>query len=169
MAYPYNDNYMKYDYNQHMYYLTPKAALDLIGENMDTHMNAFGDSNPSTLAERYCKKSARKLWRYVKSHTFEYSYIEYIMAKDGNVRQFVQDLLLSQLEYNLMNGFPDEDSGMLSNGGVTDISEIRNERAISPDNYNDVFSVFLPGYGFTLCTNTRLPAVAPCAYAKENY
>lgn len=168
MNYPFDDDYMKYDYNTHIYYLTPKAAIDLIGENLDTRLNTYGDSNPSTMAERFCKKSARKLWRYVKAHTYEYSYIEYIVAKDGNLRKFVQDLLLSQLEYNLLNGFPDEESGMFNNSVVA-ISEIRNERAISPDNYNDVFGVFLPGYRFTMCTNTRLPAVAPCAYAKENY
>lgn len=168
MNYPFDDDYMKYDYNTHIYYLTSKAAIDLIGENLDTRLNTYGDSNPSTMAERFCKKSARKLWRYVKAHTYEYSYIEYIVAKDGNLRKFVQDLLLSQLEYNLLNGFPDEESGMFNNS-VAAISEIRNERAISPDNYNDVFGVFLPGYRFTMCTNTRLPAVAPCAYAKENY
>lgn len=159
---------MKYDYNTHIYYLTPKAAIDLIGENLDTRLNTYGDSNPSTMAERFCKKSARKLWRYVKAHTYEYSYIEYIVAKDGNLRKFVQDLLLSQLEYNLLNGFPDEESGMFNNS-VAAISEIRNERAISPDNYNDVFGVFLPGYRFTMCTNTHLPTVCPSAYKKENY
>ena len=159
---------MKYDYNTHIYYLTPKAAIDLIGENLDTRLNTYGDSNPSTMAERFCKKSARKLWRYVKAHTYEYSYIEYIVAKDGNLRKFVQDLLLSQLEYNLLNGFPDEESGMFNNS-VAAISEIRNERAISPDNYNDVFGVFLPGYRFTMGTNTHLPTVCPSAYEKENY
>ena len=168
MNYPFDDDYMKYDYNTHIYYLTPKAAIDLIGENLDTRLNTYGDSNPSTMAERFCKKSARKLWRYVKAHTYEYSYIEYIVAKDGNLRKFVQDLLLSQLEYNLLNGFPDEESGMFNNS-VAAISEIRNERAISPDNYNDVFGVFLPGYRFTMCTNTRLPAVHPSTYEKENY
>ena len=168
MNYPFDDDYMKYDYNTHIYYLTPKAAIDLIGENLDTRLNTYGDSNPSTMAERFCKKSARKLWRYVKAHTYEYSYIEYIVAKDGNLRKFVQDLLLSQLEYNLLNGFPDEESGMFNNS-VAAISEIRNERAISPDNYNDVFGVFLPGYRFTMCTNTHLPTVYPSAYEKENY
>lgn len=168
MNYPFDDDYMKYDYNTHIYYLTPKAAIDLIGENLDTRLNTYGDSNPSTMAERFCKKSARKLWRYVKAHTYEYSYIEYIVAKDGNLRKFVQDLLLSQLEYNLLNGFPDEESGMFNNSVVA-ISEIRNERAISPDNYNDVFGVFLPGYRFTMCTNTHLPTVCPSAYEKENY
>ena len=151
-----------------MYYLTPKAAMDLIGENLDTRLNTYGDTNTSTLAERFCKKSARKLWRYIKAHTYEYSYIEYIVAKDKNLRRFVQDLLVSQLEYNLLNGFPDEDSGMINNS-VLPISEIRNERAISPDNYNDVYGVFLPGYRFTMCTNTTLPTVDPCAYEKEPY
>lgn len=168
MTYPYSDDYMIYDYDTHMYYLTPKAAMDLIGENLDTRLNTYGDTNTSTLAERFCKKSARKLWRYVKAHTYEYSYIEYIVAKDKNLRRFVQDLLVSQLEYNLLNGFPDEDSGMINNS-VLPISEIRNERAISPDNYNDVYGVFLPGYRFTMCTNTKLPTVNPCAYEKENY
>ena len=130
MTYPYSDDYMIYDYDTHMYYLTPKAAMDLIGENLDTRLNTYGDTNTSTLAERFCKKSARKLWRYVKAHTYEYSYIEYIVAKDKNLRRFVQDLLVSQLEYNLLNGFPDEDSGMINNS-VLPISEIRNERNIS--------------------------------------
>lgn len=169
MTSPYNDNYMKYDYSAHMYYLTPLAVKDIIGENLDTRLNAFGDSNPSTLAERFCRESAESLYDYIRDNCWSYSIMEYILACDENMRTKVQDMLIALMRYHLRNGKVEEFCGVnAKSGSAMRIEDLRGDLDV-PKRIVTMTHEILPGYGFCLCNRTNLGQIRPDSYTRYNY
>lgn len=169
-TYPLSDPFMEYDYYTHNYYITPKGVTNLLGINLNVYLENFdGDSDNTTQALRFCKKSAKQVYSYIKQGTWSYSYIEYIMAKDGRLRQMIQDMLLAQIEYNLDNGFIAGYSGInVAKGTAMRIEDLRDDFVVAKE-VADAVNDILPQYGFCLRTGCRLPQVCPDAYLKENY
>ena len=168
---PKDDNYMKYDYNRHRYYLTPRAAIDLCGANLDLLLDTFGDANSSTLAERFCRKSGNAFYSYVRTMTARYDIMEWIMACDPEQRARVQEMLIEQLEYNLSEAFPERKSGLnIERGSAMRLEDLRADLTV-PGEVMSMAQEIMPRYGFSLlCTNylsaLRLPNDK---YARYNY
>lgn len=169
MKYPFDDEYMKYDYNAHMYYLTPKAVTDILGENLDTRLNTYGDSNPSTLAERVCRESAESLYDYIRDTCLSYSVMEFIMACDGKMRGKVMDMLLATMRYHLKNGRLEEYSGVnAQNGQAMRIEDLRGDLDV-PKRVVAMTHEIMPEYGFCLCSRRNVGRMTPDSYKRYNY
>ena len=169
ITYPLSDDYMAYDYRTHRYYITPDGVLNLLGINLNEELENFGYANNTVQALRFCKKSSQTLYSYIKQGTASYSFIEYIMAKDGRLRERIKEMLLTQIEYNYTNSFIAAYSGInVAKGTAMRIEDLRDDFTVAKevvDELNDI----LPEYGFCLRTGCILPQVCPCAYEKEGY
>ena len=169
-VFPYSDQYMAYDYNTHMYYITPDGVFNLLGVNLNEELETFGQANNTTQALRFCKKSASKVYAYIKDRCFSYPFIEMFMAKAGDIREFIRDeLLIPQIEYNLTNGFPDEYSGLnIAKGTAMRPEDLRCDLSVARDVATNT-KIRLRNYGFCLCHSTALRAYPACIFAKGDY
>ena len=160
MKFPYDDEYMTYDYLLHRYVLTDKAVLDILGENLNV---ILVNAEPVTKTA-FLKKVSNTVYEYILSASQSPDYIEYLMAKDGNLREMIRDMLISQVEYMLANGSVDSYSGInMAKGQYIDLDKIRNGRQVSLS-VEQKSNAILPGYGHCLRYACALPHVAPKFY-----
>ena len=155
--YPYDDEYMTYDYRLHKYVLTEKAVMDELGENLDV---VLVNSDPVT-RNAFLRKVSRSVYDYILSASQSPDYIEYILAKDGSLRQTVQDMLVSQAEYALTNSLLGSYSGInLAKGQYVELDKMRNGRQVSLE-VEQKANQILPGYGHCLRYTCALPHISP--------
>ena len=122
---------MTYDYKRHRYYLTEGEIYRELGINFGL-IPAGTDANPSTMAERFIKKSADDVYRYLYADVFNPKWTEFELACVPALRSVVYDMLLAQAEYNAENGFIETYSGLnIYEGKAMDLGQIL-ERRISP-------------------------------------
>ena len=158
--FPYDDEYMIYNYRMHRYVLTDKAVFDILGENLNV---ILVDAEPVT-KNAFLKKVSNTLYEYILSASQSPDYIEYIMAKDGSLREMIQDMLISQVEYMLANGAVDSYSGInMAKGHYIDLDKIRNGRQVSLT-VEQKSNAILPGYGHCLRYACALPHIASKFY-----
>lgn len=158
--FPYDDEYMTYDYRLHRYVLTDKAVFDILGENLNVMLV---NAEPVT-KNAFLKKVSNTLYEYILSASQSPDYIEYIMAKDGDLREMIQDMLISQTEYMLTNGAVDSYSGInMAKGHFVDLDKIRNGRQVSMT-VEQKANASLHGYGHSLRYACALPRIAPKFY-----
>lgn len=169
ITYPLSDNYMVYDYHTHMYYITPDGVMNVLGVNLNEELESFGQANNTTQALRFCKKASQVVYSYIRQGTWSYSYIEYIMAKDGRLRDRIERMLLAQIEYCLVNGFVSAYSGInVAKGTAMRIEDLRDDFTVAKEVVDEVNDI-LPEYGFCLRTGCKLPQICPHAYELEGY
>lgn len=161
--FPYDDEYMTYDYRTHRYVLTEKAVMDDLGENLDV---ILVNSDPVS-RNAFLRKISRTVYGYIKDQSSSYEFIEYILAKDGRLRDTIKDMLISQVEYTLLGGAIADYSGVnLAKGQFPDIWKMRGDAKVSDTVVTEAFKI-LPDYGFSLCCNSmRMPRLARCALYK---
>lgn len=162
--FPYDDEYMTYDYRSHRYVLTPKAVLDELGENLDI---ILVNADPVT-RNAFLQKVSRAVYNYIKQGSSSWEYVEYIMAKDGRLRDTIKEMLVSQVEYMLTDGAVADYSGVnLAKGQFPDLYKMRGDAKVSDTVVTESHKI-LPYYGFCLrCSSMGMPRLALCALHKE--
>ena len=112
MTYPYDDEYMRYDFEEHRYILTEKACLDKLNIVLSERLNYGGESN----RERIVNIFLDEISDFVYSQIYDYSsqpYIqEYQIAKIPSARNVIMKAMLKQVDYALVNGFLYQYSGV---------------------------------------------------------
>ena len=153
---PYDNEYMTYDYRLHRYVLTDKAVLDILGENL----NVMLVNSETVTKNAFLRKVTNTVYEYILSTSQSPDYIEYILAKDGHLRDMIQDMLISQVEYMLANGAVDSYSGInMAKGHYIDLDKIRNGRQVSMV-VEQKANAILPTYGHCLRYACALPHIA---------
>lgn len=165
-CFPFDDEIMKYDYTKHRYVLTEKGVLTELGENLDVILNATGDANPSTLAERFLARVSQTVYTTLYRNSQGEAYLEYILATYPPLRPRIMEMLQAQTLYMLMNG----DIGLMSGvnvakGQAMDINALRGRARLAPE-VEDLANAIIPGLGFSLSYAGALPCVPPCAYRR---
>ncbi len=164
--YPFDDGVMKYDYNAHRYVLTDDGVLRELGENLKVILNASGDANPSTLAERFLYRVSQVVYSSLYRDTQGEAFIEYILATYPPLRPRIKEMLQAQTLYMLMNG----DLGLMSGvnvakGQAMDINALRGRARIAPE-VEQLAGEVIPGMGFRLNYLGALPCVPNGAYRR---
>lgn len=150
---PINDEYMKYDFRNHRYVLTEKAIFEEVGVNLNDITSCITDK------KIFLKRVSSDVYSYIKGNSRSPEYIEYILAVDTDLRPMVQEMLISQAEYVLLNGAVSAFSGInLSKGTAVEINKLRDERKVS-DTVSVEANKILPGYGFCLKYAGALPSL----------
>ncbi|MCH5165645.1 MAG: hypothetical protein J1G01_04520 [Clostridiales bacterium] len=166
--FPYDDEIMKYDYNAHRYVLTEQGVLTELGENLGIILNATGDANSSTLAERILKRVSHTVYMYLFRDSQGEAWLEYILAKHPPLRDRVKEMLQAQLLYMLMNGDIGLYSGVnVAKGQIMDIDKLRDRARIAPE-VEDIALQTIPGLGYCLKYVGALPCV-PYGCYHEGY
>lgn len=166
--FPRDDEIMKYDYTMHRYVLTEQGVLTELGENLDVILNATGDADSSTLAQRILKRVSQTVYMYIYRDTANEEWLEYILATYPPLRNRVKEMLQAQLLYMLMNGDLGLYSGVnVAKGQIMDIDKLRDRARVAPE-VEDLALQTIPELGYCLKYVGFLPSV-PCGMYRVGY
>jgi len=139
---PFNDDYLIYDLKKHKYYGTPKLLID---SGIDlTILDDYGDISPQTLPERFVKKASDMVYQCIFNRVGSHNrqIIQFILAKNSNIRENLKDWIIWQAEYLLSVGSIQLDSGVLLKSGRTmDYGNLRGSAAYSAEMIDDMRSI----------------------------
>lgn len=124
MIYPYDDEYLVYDYDEHRYILTPKAVLDKLNLNLIERLNVGGAVNRERVPYQFLDEISDIVYTEIYNYSSQPEIQEYQIAKLPSARKVIMQAMLRQVDYALVNGFLDQYSGidLKKNSKVDDLS-----------------------------------------------
>lgn len=168
--YPYDDNYMVYDYRLHMYVLTERSVAESLGVNLTELIPDLGTNNNTTMVKRRLVECSQAVYRYIYEDSWNSEFLEWILAKLPILRDKIYTMLLAQLSYILDNGQINAYSGInLAKGTAIDIKLLRGVAKVA-DTVQEIASKedIGMGYNYPLKTACKLPCV-PCELYRKGY
>lgn len=166
MKYPYDDSNMRYDYILHRYVLTKEGVFELLGINLDTQFNQFEPNARQRRAERFLKKVTNTVYDYIYEGSWNSQYIEYVLATCPQCRQYVQEILVEQVDYVFENNFIQDFSGVnISKNSALKKEDLRGSMRVAK-RVEDICRQDIRGLGFALKTVLPLPGVPYGLYRK---
>lgn len=130
MTYPYNDEYLIYDYSKHQYILTPKAVLDKLNEDL-TKFSPANSVNRQRDAQIMCENISDEVYNQIYEDSLDYLFPEFIIAKCPSARQIILQAMLEQVKYFLFNGSISVYSGV--DFKKSTVGESANGRILAPN------------------------------------
>lgn len=168
MNYPYDDSNMRYDYALHRYVLTKEGVFELLGVNLDTQFNQFEPAARQRRAERFLRKVTNTVYDYIYEGSWNSQYLEYVLALYPQLRPYVQEMLVEQVEYALENNFIQDFSGVnVSKGSAVKKADLRGSMRVAK-RVEDICTQNIAGLDFVLKTINPLPSV-PCNAYRKGY
>ncbi len=132
MILPYTDNHLIYDYENHMYNITPEYMLDEYGINLNDVLEDSGMISPADLPKMWLKRVSNLVYNRIYLSGNMYGK-EYVLAKDGNFRRLIKFWLGEQALYMLNSGDIGMQSGIsFERGTSNELYQIRGDRMYSP-------------------------------------
>lgn len=101
--YPYDDEYMVYDYSMHRYVLTPKAVLDRLNEDL-TKFSPADSANRERDAQIMLDNISSEVYNAIYEASDNYLYPEFVAAKAPSARAIIYQAMLEQVKYFMFNG-----------------------------------------------------------------
>jgi len=134
-TYPYDDDYMTYDFDTHKYILTNQAVLDDLNINLITTLDPTNSASAQGNVQKFLKRISDIIYREIYKVSTNMYWVEYCMAKCPSARQKIKDAMEEQIESFMFNGDLSVYSGidMKKNTVMPDISNrilCANARAI---------------------------------------
>ena len=147
---PYTDEVLKWNDATKKYELT----IQFVKNEMDVH---FADDG---VLEKRIKKNSRKIYNYIKYHSYSGNahFIDVLLNKTKQGREFLKDVLLEQLEADNETAFNDLSSQPAINIGTgQEISrDSLQANQISVDT-QQIIDRNADYFGFNICLMTRFP------------
>lgn len=112
MTYPFNDEYMRYDYDEHRYILTQRAVLDKNNINLMERLNYGGDVNRERVADIFLDEISELVYSEIYNYSSQPAIPEYQIAKTPSARNAIMKAMLKQVDYVLVNGFINQYGGV---------------------------------------------------------
>lgn len=113
ITYPYNDDYMVYDYTKHRYILTEKYCLDVLGLNLREKVGGGRATNPQAQINNILDvRISQRLYSVIYSHNDKHT-LEYILAKSPTARNVIRDAMGQELLY-LLTEYEDKKPTLIS-------------------------------------------------------
>ena len=112
MTYPYDDEYMKYDYDEHRYILTARAVLDKSNLNLSERLNVGGAVNRERTPDIFLDEISEIVHSEIYDYSTQPKIQEYELAKYPSAREKIMKAMLRQVDYALTSGFLDQYSGI---------------------------------------------------------
>ena len=126
MIYPFNDADMTYSHQTHRYTLTPDAVRQHLNVDLDTVLNPAGSQDRAALVPTFLASVSREIYAYIYSCGIDNFAQEYTAAKHPAARRILLDAMLSQVEYEILNGSIYNLSGVdVRKGHVMDTRALR--------------------------------------------
>lgn len=141
LKYPYDDDYMTYDYDTHRYVLTLKDVSQNLGVDLESRIS-YANAIPTLL-----NRISLRVYSYIHSHNVDNNYQDYIIAKTQAGRRIIREAMEEQLLY------------FLAVGDLTR-SVVESERKLAMDQTAiDVLLQPIPEIGCSICYCGKLPFV----------
>lgn len=149
MTYPYSDEEMVYNYEEHRYVITKEYVFNKTGIDLDRVLNPGYTSTPQKLSEQVLDEISSEIYNWVYEHNQNNLYQEFVMAKSPDFRVYLKRALLEQVLYVLRNGDLLQYSGVnLKTGQVID-PKLLTERSIAINAKRELNKI-IPGYGIAI-------------------
>lgn len=141
LKYPYDDDYMTYDYDTHRYVLTLKDVSQNLGVDLESRIS-YANAIPTLL-----NRISLRVYSYIHSHNVNNNYQDYIIAKTQAGRRIIREAMEEQLLY------------FLAVGDLTR-SVVESERKFAMDQTAmDILLQPIPEIGCSICYLGQLPLV----------
>lgn len=147
---PYTDEILQWNEKSKKYELT----IQFVKSELDVH---FADDS---VLESRIRKNSRKIYNYIKYHSYSGNsyFIDVLLNKTKEGRDFLKEVLLEQLEADNETGFNDLSSQPavnVANGQVIDRNELqRNQISVDTE---QLIERNADWFGFNICIMTRFP------------
>ena len=127
---PYNDEYMVYDLDRHMYILTEKGVKDLVGQDLLT----LAENQIQADLIRY--EVSQDIYNYISRYSLlsVNNYKVWLIAKDSDLRESFKRVLADQMRYYIRSGaglIKDMHGIQIEKGKALNLSNLRNQVLIS--------------------------------------
>ena len=166
MTYPYDDEYMAYDYDEHRYILKPQATLDKLNLNLIERLNPGGAVDRARVPHQFLDEISDIVYSQIYDYSSQPSIQEYQIAKIPSARKVIMDAMLRQVDYSLVNGFLDQYSGVDLRKGTK--SPKFNERYLC-DRAKSILKNPLIETGIPILYCGKYPYIFKANYKKDNY
>ena len=166
MNYPYDDNYMKYDYEEHRYILTEKAVLDKNNISLSERLNVAGAVNKASLPNKFLDEISEIVYTQIYDYSSQPEIQKYQLAKIPSARNIIMKAMLRQVDYALVNGFLDQYSGVDLRKGTK--SPKFDERYLC-DRAKSILKNPLIETGIPILYCGKYPYIFKANYKKDNY
>ena len=97
-TYPYTDENMEYDYDNHRYVLTDKCVLDELNIDLIMRLNTRGSAVQQLQPKKFLKRVSAIVYTQIYRHNINNEVQEYILAKAPSARQIIKEAMLNQVE-----------------------------------------------------------------------
>ena len=97
------NDYMRYDYVSHRYYLTIKYVTDVLGVDLENRVKSQGAPNATEVITSKLKGVSSEIYAYLYGHNSSRN-IQWIIANSETARDVIQEAMGAQMLYILTNG-----------------------------------------------------------------
>ena len=104
MEYPYDNDYMVFDYERNQYVLTQKFALEQLGLDLCEQANERNAVTANAMAQRFLRTVSNAVYNYIHKHNADNNTQDFLIAKCPSARMIIQEAMTAQLLYMRMNG-----------------------------------------------------------------
>lgn len=166
MEYPYSNEYMTYDKEEHKYILTNKAVMDYLGLDLIGQLNNVNSVAEQNKVNWFLYKISDLIYSYIYKFSDRNDIQEYILAKCPSARNIVFKAMLEQVEYMRVNGELATYSGVnLTKGTVMPSFKNRFVCEMAKDKLNTIISET----GMPITYNGFYSTFKSFSYEQDNY
>lgn len=166
MAYPYDDEYLIYDYENHRYILTERACLDKLNINLGERLNVGGLANKERAVKSFLDEISDLVYSQIYDYSNQWQIQEYQIAKMPSARNVIMRAMLKQVDYVLLNGFINQYGGVDLKKG-TSMGDLSG-KFLAPLS-KSILCKDLIETGIPLLYAGKYPMIFKPDYEKENY
>lgn len=169
MNYPYTDEYMIYDFDQHRYILTNKYCLDYLGLNLTEELNKGRQTIDVTVADSVLDQISLLVYNWIYSFGMDNDWQEYCLAKCPSLRPIIMKALGEQVLYFRLNGMNHKFAGVNQmKGTIMEIAKLRNESVIDYT-VEQLFKKKVKELGVSILYPANTGLLKVYDYEEENY
>lgn len=166
MIYPYDDEYLVYDYDEHRYILTEKAVLDKNNISLIERLNFGGAVNQAVQPQVFLDEISDVVYGEIYDYSSQPAIQEKQIAKCPSARRRIMKAMLKQVDYVLVNGLLAQYSGVDVRKGTK--SPDFSERVLAPLAKKELTKP-LDETGIPLMYAGKYPYIFKPDYEKDNY
>ena len=131
ITYPFSDENMEYDYDNHRYVLTEKCVLDELNIDLLTRLNTRGHAVQQVQPKKFLKRVSDIVYTQIYKYNINNDVQEYVLAKAPSARAIIKEAMLNQVEFLLLNGDVSRYAGIdVKNAKVIPIAQLRNQSVL---------------------------------------
>ncbi len=104
MEYPYNDDYMYYDQDEHRYILTEKCIVEKLGIQITSEINERNGISPQIIVKNLLNRVSALIYGYLHAHARNTALQDYFIATIPSLRKIIQNAMEYQFVYMKMKG-----------------------------------------------------------------